>query len=240
MKTILITGASRGLGRALAEEFHKKKYQVIASARNINDLNDLEVFQKVSLDIVNEDSILKAKEKIKDVDIIINNAAISISGAIEAINVEAAIEVFNVNLFGAIRIFQAFTPMMRTKRNGLIVNISSGAALQSPPLQGIYAASKAAFDRVCEAYRIEVQPFGISVMQIHSTGIATQMRNKQTIFTNENYIKITDRVKQMEQNMTGVLPEILAKVIANNIERRPLNTFVRVQDLMAEINTVVE
>ncbi|MCB0471078.1 MAG: hypothetical protein KDC51_11430, partial [Flavobacteriaceae bacterium] len=80
--------------------------------------------------------------------------------------------------------------------------------------------------------------FGISVMQIHSTGIATQMRKEQTIFTNEYYAEITERVKQMEQHMAGVPPEILAKVIANNIERRPLATFVRAQDLMAEIKAI--
>ena len=238
MKTVLITGASRGLGRALVNELNERNYQVIASARNSHDLNDLQAFQKISLDVGNDDSVLKAVETIKEVDLIINNAAVTISGPIEAIDINAAKEVFNVNFFGALRIFQAFTPIMRAKRQGLMVNISSGTAQQSPPLQGIYAASKAAFDRLCEAYRIEVQSFGISVMQIHSTGIATQMRKEQTIFTNEYYAEITERVKQMEQHMAGVPPEILAKVIANNIERRPLATFVRAQDLMAEIKAI--
>ena len=238
MKTVLITGASKGLGRALAKELQNRNYQVIASARNINDLNDLEVFRKISLDISNTDSILNAKKEIKVVDIIINNAAISISGAIETVDIDAATNVFNVNFFGAMRIFQAFTSLMRKKGSGLKVNISSGTATQAPPLQGIYAASKAAFDIMCEAYRMEVQPFGIFVMQFHSTGIATQMRKEQTTYSNRYYEEITEKVKQIEHNMLGVLPENLAKAIANFIEQQTLRPFISVQDVMNEINTV--
>jgi NAD(P)-dependent dehydrogenase (short-subunit alcohol dehydrogenase family) len=238
MKNVLITGASRGLGRALAIELQRRGYQVIASARNINDLDGLEVFQKVSLDISKIDSVLMARERIKEVDIIINNAAISISGAIEAVEVEAAKRVFDVNFFGTMRIFQAFTPLMRAQRHGLMVNISSGTSNQAPPLQGIYAASKAAFDRMCEAYQKEVQPFGIFVMQIHSTGIATKMRKEQTIFANEHYLGITEKVKQLEQNIHGVLPGELAKVIVDNMEKRPLSSFISAQDLMTGVNAI--
>ena len=136
------------------------------------------------------------------------------------------------------RIFQAFTSLMRKKGSGLKVNISSGTATQAPPLQGIYAASKAAFDIMCEAYRMEVQPFGIFVMQFHSTGIATQMRKEQTTYSNRYYEEITEKVKQIEHNMLGVLPENLAKAIANFIEQQTLRPFISVQDVMNEINTV--
>ncbi|MCB0471079.1 MAG: SDR family NAD(P)-dependent oxidoreductase, partial [Flavobacteriaceae bacterium] len=90
MKTVLITGASRGLGRALVNELNERNYQVIASARNSHDLNDLQAFQKISLDVGNDDSVLKAVETIKEVDLIINNAAVTISGPIEAIDINAA------------------------------------------------------------------------------------------------------------------------------------------------------
>lgn len=238
MKRVLVTGASRGLGKELVKELHKRNFQVIASARNVKDLDELEGVQKMSLDISNSASVLKASQEINDLDIIINNAAISISGAVEIIDIQSAIQMFDVNVFGSLRMFQAFTSQMRKKGKGLIVNISSGTALHSPPLQGIYSASKAALDRICEAYQMEVKDFGISVMQIHSTGIATEMRKTQKVYSTSDYEDLTKRIKKMEENMIGVQPDILARAIVNFIDFPPNEHLISVQSLMKEVKSI--
>ncbi|MBL4625878.1 MAG: SDR family NAD(P)-dependent oxidoreductase [Flavobacteriales bacterium] len=238
MKKVLVTGASRGLGKELVKELHKRSFEVIASARNIRDLDKFEGVRNISLDISDSASVIKASREINDLDILINNAAISISGAVEIVDIQSVSKVFDVNVLGSIRMFQAFTPKMREKGKGLIVNISSGTALHSPPLQGVYSASKAALDRICEAYHSEVKEFGISVMQIHSTGIATEMRKTQKVYSNSDYEQVTNRIKKMEENMIGVQPEILAKAIVNLIELPPMELLISVQDLMKEIKNI--
>ena len=238
MKKVLITGASRGLGKALTREFAQRGYQVIATARNLNDLQSLNVYRKIKMDISDSNSVLDAKGQIEEVDIIVNNAAVSISGAIEVVDVNAAMNVLNINVLGTMRVVQAFTPLMRKKGQGLIVNISSGTANNAPPLQGIYAASKAALDRMSEAYRAEVKPIGIEVVQIHSTGIATQMRKEQITYINDYYIEVTNKAKQIESIMRGVLPELLGSAIVNITERQSVKPFISTEDLMDELKAI--
>ncbi len=230
-KIVLVTGASRGLGLALTKALHEYEFKVIATARNLADLDNVTAYQKIQLDISKQTSIDNSVAQIDKVDVIINNAAISVSGTIEAIPIEQASTVFNSNVMGCMRMMQAFTPMMRKNGSGLFVNISSGTALGAPPLQGIYAASKAALDRISEAFRVEVKGFGIRVMQIHSTGIATEMRATQKLFSNAHYADLTSRIQQMEGRMTGVSPTDLATVIAQLIAKQPEVEFISAKQI---------
>ena len=141
MARVLVTGASRGLGRALVVELKKRGHEVIATARRIDDLADLEVANTVVLDVTDPASVAAAAADAGTVDVVINNAAITVEGPLEALPVDAVRLVFETNVFGALRVMQAFLPGMRESRSGMIINISSVGGRFAPPLQGVYAAS---------------------------------------------------------------------------------------------------
>lgn len=174
MSRILITGASRGLGHALAVELTRRAHEVVASARQIADLADLQAAEKIALDVTMPSSVRDAVAAAGDVDIVINNAAINVEGPVEAVPIDTIQSVFETNVFGPLRVIQGFLPVMRARRTGLIVNISSLAGRFAPPLQGVYSASKAALEMLSEALQFEVQNFGVQVVIIQSGGIRTE------------------------------------------------------------------
>lgn len=151
MARVLITGASRGLGRSLAIVLSQRGHEVIASARHITDLVDLEATSKMTLDVTSPASIAAALAEIGEVDVVINNAALVVEGPVEAIPVEVVQSMFETNVFGPLRVIQAVLPSMRKRQHGMIVNITSLAAQFAPPLQGIYSATKIALERLSEA-----------------------------------------------------------------------------------------
>ena len=144
MARVLVTGASRGLGRALVVELKKRGHEVIATARRIDDLADLEVANKVALDVTDPASVAAAAAASGAVDVVINNAAITVEGPLEALPMDAVRSVFETNVFGALHVIQVFLPGMRERGSGTIVIISLVAGQFCPPFQGSYAAWKGA------------------------------------------------------------------------------------------------
>ena len=170
--SLLITGASTGIGRACALHFDKQGIKIYAGVRNQDDYEDLqqvgsENLQPVILDVCN-DSDVEETLKIISHDSnnslfgLINNAGIGISGLIEAIPVAELKRIFEVNLFGLHRVTQAFLPMIR-KNKGRIINIGSSSSFMSGPALGPYSASKFALRSYNDALRIEMKAFGVEV-----------------------------------------------------------------------------
>ena len=179
-KTVLITGASSGIGRETAILLSSKGYRVYAGARRVEKMKDLEELgiQIRRLDVTDEESMGACIESIEraesSIDILINNAGYGSYGAIEDVPIEEAKKQLEVNLFGLARMTQLILPKMRENRFGKIVNISSMAGIIWTPLGGWYHASKFAVEGLSNALRMETKQFGIDVILIEPGGVKSE------------------------------------------------------------------
>ena len=187
MKSVIITGANRGIGLDSSLAFGRAGYKVFATMRNPDAALSLkEKAKEASLDIsmfkmdVNSDtSVSECIKAILDqngsVDVLVNNAGIERHGAIEEMDLSVFKEVMETNYFGVIRCVQAVLPSMRENKNGCIINISSVAGSISNAPLAPYAASKFALEAVSEALAQEVKSFNIKVKLVKPGIINTDM-----------------------------------------------------------------
>jgi NAD(P)-dependent dehydrogenase (short-subunit alcohol dehydrogenase family) len=180
-QVILITGCSSGIGRATAIEAAARGHRVFASARNLNDLSDLERMSRLStlrLDVTDSDSIRSAVEQLQSragrLDALVNNAGYAQYGAIEEITEEEWRAQFDANLFGAIETTRAALPLMRQTGGGTIVMVSSVGGRLVIPFAAPYCASKHALEAVADALRVEVGSFGIRTVVVEPGPIETR------------------------------------------------------------------
>lgn len=179
-QVVLITGASRGLGKLTAEVLANDGYTVYSGVRNL-DLytNEDDKIHPVELDVTKQDTIDQAVSDIiareGRIDILINNAGIGIYGTVENVTIEEAQRIFDVNFFGPMRVSQAVLPHMRQQGSGRIIQISSRSAYRPFPAIGIYAASKSALEGLSETMAATLKPWNIHVSLIEPGPIATEM-----------------------------------------------------------------
>lgn len=180
-KTVLITGASAGIGKATAEQLLKDGgYTVYVAARRIEKMRDLadKGAHAIKMDITNDEEIVAAVETIKSesggVDVLINNAGFGLNAAMEDIPIDKARYQFEVNLFGLGRLTQLVLPKMREKMAGTIINISSIGGKVYTPLSTWYIATKHALEGWSDCLRLELKQFGINVIIIEPGAIATE------------------------------------------------------------------
>ena len=234
MSKVLITGTSRGLGRSLAKIFTEKKYDVIASARNIDDLKDLYAYKKISLDVTKEDQIKNAYECCGDIDILINNAVYSVSGPTEVIPIEEIKKEYETSVLGPLRMIRAFAPGMRENQKGTIVNISSAADRFAPPFGGSYSSAKAALAMMSEALRFELRHFGIKIILIEAGSIKTDLPLNQKHFTSADYTQLDNQMRKRSEEYFKVdkrpSPDTIAKLIIDEIEKPDSNFRIPIGD----------
>lgn len=183
-KVVLITGASRGIGKAAAKKLLRKGYIVYGASRSEDQLKYLEEIENGHfkiLDVSKEDSrkecvseIIEAEGKI---DILINNAGYGLLGAVEDISLEKARKQFDVNLFGLAALTKLVLPSMRNNSYGKVVNISSIAGRAWIPFGGWYNASKFALEGLSDAMRNELKDFGIDVILVEPGAVKTKWDN---------------------------------------------------------------
>ena len=182
-KTIFITGASRGFGKLWAEALLQRGDKVIATARNINALDDLvnkygDNVLALQLDVNDRDAgfaaVLKAKEHFGSIDVLVNNAGYGLFGAIEETTEKEARDQMETNFFGLLWLSQAVLPVMRGQGHGHIIQLSSVLGLISRPVLGLYAASKFAVEGLSESLAAEVKGFGIKISIIEPAGFDTE------------------------------------------------------------------
>lgn len=176
--SVLITGCSSGIGRALADAFQAAGYRVWASARKADDLAALAAagFTAVALDVNDEQAIARLASRLEaeagGLDVLINNAGYGAMGPLLDGGVEALRRQFETNVFALVGVTRALFPLLRRNR-GLVVNIGSVSGVLVTPFAGAYCASKAAVHALSEALRLELAPFGIALMEVQPGAIAS-------------------------------------------------------------------
>ena len=183
--TVLVTGASSGIGRATAVEFARRGHQVYAAARREEVLAGLADGERnirpVGLDVTDADSVQRAWAKIQaetggtGVDVLVNNAGFALTGPVEALPDEAVRRQFDTNVFGVLNVTRAVLPAMRARGSGRIINVSSIVGRVSFGLMGVYGATKYAVEAISDALRLELRGFGITVVLIEPGFVATSL-----------------------------------------------------------------
>jgi len=179
-KVALVTGASSGIGNAIAKSLHRNGVTVYAGARRVERMNDLDDMgiTTLALDVTDAASVERVIDRIVTetgrIDILVNNAGFGLLGALEDLTIDAAQAQFDVNLFGAARLIQSVLPMMRQQHCGRIVNITSIDGKVAQPLASWYVASKFALEGLSDSLRYELQPHGIDVVVIEPGSIQSE------------------------------------------------------------------
>lgn len=184
MKTVLITGASSGIGLETARQLTTKGYKVFGTSRNPKTNQDLP-FKMLKLN-VDDDASAKAciEQVLKEagqIDILINNAGYDIYGSAEETTMEELRAQMETNFFGAVRVTKLVLPTMRERRSGKIINVSSVGGMFALPFNSAYAASKFALEGYSESLRLEMLPFNVYVSliepgQVHTESLDTSVR----------------------------------------------------------------
>jgi len=175
-KTVLVTGASSGIGFEIASYLSSKGYQVYGASRTLaKDAN----FTAIKLDVTDQKTIDLGIEQIiaaeGKIDILVNNAGVGSAGAVERTPLEDIKKSFEVNLYGVVRLCQAVLPYMREQHYGRIINMSTLGSMIGLPYRGFYSASKGAMDLMTESMRLEVERFGIQACTIHPGEVRTNI-----------------------------------------------------------------
>jgi NAD(P)-dependent dehydrogenase (short-subunit alcohol dehydrogenase family) len=225
MARVLITGCSTGIGRAAAVELTKRGFEVIATARRVETLDDLDVAEKLALDVNDDGSVGVVRNAVGRVDVLVNNAGIGIHAPVEKGPIDAFRKVMETNVFGVVRMIQAFAPQMRERSSGVIVNVSSIAGRVSAPLGGFYSASKYAVEALSEALHYELSHWNVRVALVEPGGFDTSFgANRMAYAIDEPPYDELDRIwTQSQGTLQGPEgerpgPEVVAQTIADAVE----------------------
>ncbi|KAJ3866555.1 NAD-P-binding protein [Lentinula novae-zelandiae] len=178
-RTVLITGCSAGgIGHALAKEFHSRGERVFATARNLESMVELERLgiTVLKLDVTKIESIRDARDKLSvmtggKLDILVNNAIMAVSD----MDMNAARNLFEVNLYGAIAMVQEFVQLLITSGNGRVAHVGSIAGIFPLPFSASYNGSKAAVHALSNTLRVELAPFNIKVVNLLTGGVTSNI-----------------------------------------------------------------
>jgi NAD(P)-dependent dehydrogenase (short-subunit alcohol dehydrogenase family) len=180
VQVALVTGASSGIGEDTARLLHERGFTVYAVARRLEPMRELaELGVRVfGMDVTDDASVTAGVEKIiaetGRIDVLVNNAGYGSYGSVEDVPLDEARHQFEVNVFGLARLIQLIVPHMRAQGSGRIINISSIGGKIYEPLGGWYHATKFAVEGLSDSLRIELRPFGISVVLIEPGPIRTE------------------------------------------------------------------
>ena len=233
-QTVLITGASAGIGKATSKRLLEAGYTVYATARRVEQMRDLEDLGAIALkmDVTKEEELVACVEGINEVeggvDILVNNAGFGLYGPMEDIPLDDARYQFEVNLFGLARLTQLVLPYMRKQHAGKIVNVSSIGGKMHAPLGSWYIATKHALEGWSDCLRFELKSFGVDVVVIEPGLIRTEFGNVAFEPMVERSAKspYSDIVNRMTEGMDsyegGSPPSVIAGTVLKAVRaKRP-------------------
>jgi len=176
---IMITGAARAIGAALAAELADRGHDVIATARNPDDIEPYKNVRCLQLDVTDDESVKACLEAAGEIDVLVNNAALPGAGPLEDFPLDRLRSILETNTIGPLRMIQAVVPAWRTRRHGVIVNVSSVQGQVGSPTEGPYCASKFALEALSESLHYELRHFGIRTVIVQPGYISPGMKPSQ-------------------------------------------------------------
>ncbi len=219
---VLVTGAARAIGAATVTELAARGHDVIATARDPKLLAGLPATDRLRLDVTDPESVSVALAQAGELDALVNNAALTSEGPLEAFPIDRLRAVFETNTIGPVRLIQAVLPAWRERGSGVIVNVSSVQGRIGPPLEGAYAASKHALEAISEALHIEVGHFGIRVVIIEPGYVAPGMAHGEDFAGPACYEELR---RQWDSSVAALAPggrtapEVVARAICDAIDQ---------------------
>lgn len=226
MKTILITGASSGIGAATARHFQANGWNVVATMRNpagSTDLRALENVHLTQLDVTDAGSIATAVrdgiERFGQIDVLLNNAGYGAYGALEAFSMDRIRRQFDTNVLGLMEVTKAVLPHFRQNRSGTVINISSIGGQITFPLGALYHGTKFAVEGLSEALHYELEPLGIRVRIVQPGMIRTNFGGSSFDFAMDENLPDYAPMAEAMGRLFGKLaaspsePETVAQVI---------------------------
>jgi NAD(P)-dependent dehydrogenase (short-subunit alcohol dehydrogenase family) len=246
-RTILVTGATSGIGRECALLLARQGHRVLATGRKKAELDrlaqeaaglELETFE---LDVADADSIARAASEVerrtegRGLDVLVNNAGFGLMAPMELVTDDDLRRQFETNVFGLLRLTQQLVPAMRRRGAGKVINIGSMVGKLTLPLQGIYCATKHAIEAISDALRMELGPFGVRVTLVEPGAIRTSFE-RTIASTRASYealdspyrpaiVRYQQALEQSYRRSPG--PECVARVVASIVRRaRPRARYV--------------
>jgi short-subunit dehydrogenase len=216
-QTVLVTGASSGIGQATAQLLSERGFNVYGTSRKPTG-------KLIPLDVRSDDSVRACVERVGTIDVLVNNAGYSLMGSAEETSLEEAKAQLETNFFGVVRMVKAVLPAMRKAGAGKIITIGSLAGITAIPFGAFYTASKFALEGYTEALWHELRPFGIHVTLIEPGFIATPIGERTQIAAAP--LSAYDGVRQrathaLDQHVKdGISPDAVAQRVLRVIQSR--------------------
>src|SRR4051812_28209752 len=272
-QAVLITGASSGFGFDAALRLARRGHHVFASMRDIETRNaparsrlqqvasaERLNIDTVEIDVTRDASVERGVNTVlaraPRLDVVINNAGYAALGVTEAYTVEQFQQMFEVNVFGVVRMNRAVLPAMRRQGSGLLIHISSGAGRVAVPAMAAYCASKFALEALADSYRYELLPFGINSVLVEPGIYKTPIFDKITTPADRDRLAqyaghdFAERVRGVFDVVSGApdnpgaseVGEALVRLIEMDNAQRPFRTVVSqpIDQLLASYNMMAE
>ena len=243
-KVILVTGASSGLGEAIANQLSKS--QIVYGTSRKQSHSDH--FQFLQMDLTNSDSIARCIstiiEKEGRLDVLINNAGVGIPAPVEHLNVDKVKLAFQTNVFGLIEMTQRALPLLRASK-GMVINISSIGSMFGLPYRAAYCATKSAVNMVTETLRMELKQFGVHATSILAGDIQTKisdgwLRSDVPDYSpyHANYSRVIEGIEN--DNQGGVTPEYIAIRIEKIMNSKRIKRYYAIGKPLQKLSLVIK
>jgi NAD(P)-dependent dehydrogenase (short-subunit alcohol dehydrogenase family) len=227
-KVVLVTGATSGIGKATAEILAANGHRVFGTSRDPTGKTGVG-YELLQLEVSSNESVAACVAGVAEraggrIDVLHNNAGTGIIGAAEEVSPEEALRLFQINFFGVMRMTNAVLPLMRARRSGKVINMSSSGGVAALPFAAFYCATKFALEGYTEALRHELRPLGIAAVVVAPGPVSTPAGDKAMRATRviEDYADRRGKADEMSvrQIRRGMDPKRVAEVVLRIVQAR--------------------